>query len=140
MFTEIKHHRGLRVLIWHSIYQAAMNSQTPTSVTLRPPKRPPPQLPVIPPGPGRLLTIAYLEGGRRLGQGVGYLAHELGLGPDAVTKQIWELVDKEGRLLEQTDLAPEAIHNLEKKSRKLMEYALPYAFFLNCGVKVDEIF
>ena len=81
-----------------------MDSQSPQlSVILRPA-----QLQVLGVGPGRLLTKFYLEGGLFIGHKFGCLAHKLGLGPDAVAKQIWEQAEKDGKLLKLTNLSPEA--------------------------------
>jgi hypothetical protein len=95
-----------------------------------------PQLQLIPSGAGRLLTEAYLAGGRYCAQIFGRLAYRWELGPDAVAKQIWEQVEKEGSLSELIDLDQKAARELEEKCRKLMEYTLPCAFL--CSSCFDE--
>jgi hypothetical protein len=82
------------------------------------------------PGAGRLMTKAYLAGDRYCKKTFGRLAHRWGFGPDVVAKQIWEQVEKDGILLELTDLDQATSRELKDKCRKLMEYALPYVCFL----------
>ena len=74
-------HAGL-VLNTHIV---RMDSQEPPllAVELRTPR-----LQVVPSGPGRILNEAYLTCGRHLGKKFGILAHQIGLGPDAVAKRI----------------------------------------------------
>jgi hypothetical protein len=105
--------------------------------------RPPPsQLQAVPRGAGRLLTMAYLAGGLYCKRKFGRLAHRWGCGPDAVAKQIWQQMEKDGDLLELADLDQDVARKLERKCRKLMEYALPYIFPVSnfCDSEANLIF
>jgi hypothetical protein len=89
------------------------------------------QFPLVPLGPGRLLSIAYLEGGRFIGQKFGRLAHQRGHGPDAtVIRLLKELESREEHLVRPSHLRCEVGGELEKDCWKLLQYALPSVFFL----------
>jgi hypothetical protein len=102
--------------------------------------RPLTQSQVVPSGPGRLLTEAYLAGDRYCERKFGRLAHKWGLGPDAVAKQIWEQIEKDGILLDLTDLDQDVAHELEGKCQALMKYALPYIFLFSISAMTLILF
>jgi hypothetical protein len=84
----------------------------------------------IPIGPGRLLTKAYEEGGRFLGQKIGRLAHQLGHGIDAAaTRLLEELESREEALVRPAHLHCEVGGELEKYCWKVLKYALPSVSF-----------
>jgi hypothetical protein len=91
-----------------------------------------PQLDIIPAGPGRLLSKAYLAGGHVMEKNFNRLAHKIGLGPDAVAKRISDRFEfkPEGTVIRLTELdsLSAANYELEKDCLKLMKHALPYVF------------
>jgi hypothetical protein len=91
-----------------------------------------PRLDVIAIGPGRLLTKAYMQGGRLLGKKVGQFVHRMGKGPVAVAERIKSRFEtSEGKVIQSVGLSDEIARELEKDGRKLMKHALPYAFSLS---------
>jgi hypothetical protein len=107
-----------------------------------------PRLDLIPAGPGRLLTKAYLTGGHVMEKKFNRLVHKLGLGPEAVAKRIndrLEQVSSEGlrvllsRITESRQsnesnpdhlaVADKHSRELEKDCMKLMKHALPFVLF-----------
>jgi hypothetical protein len=95
-------------------------------------------LQVVPSGPGRLLTLFYSAGGLYVGRKVDRLVHMWGWGPEAVAKEIWKQVEKDGILSELADLDPDVIRKLRAKCQKLMKHTLPYDFPISsCCNKAD---
>jgi hypothetical protein len=85
-----------------------------------------PPLQVVPIGPGRLLTQAYLSSGRFVGKKVNRLAHRLGHGPDAATERIEkELRIQRIGLMWSPHHACEVSDELRRDCLKLMKYAQP---------------
>jgi len=83
------------------------------------------RLEIIPAGPGRLLSEAYLAGGRVVEKKFNRLAHHMGLGPNAVAKRIEHRLETPERLMRPAELSEKVTRELEKDCRKLMKHALP---------------
>ena len=82
-------------------------------------------------GPGRSLHQLYQSGGRWLGNVMDRVAHNVGLGPDAVSDRIQETFgSQQERLLKLDKLFGDNnrkcdLRALEKDCKILMKYALP---------------
>jgi hypothetical protein len=106
------------------------NNSRPTTSTfpdLRVVLRDPQPQAIIPRGAGRLLSLAYLAGGRYVGKKFGRLAHEMGYGPDAASERVRKRFEnKAERLSELANLRRgEVDHSLRKNCLELMAYTLP---------------
>jgi hypothetical protein len=87
------------------------------------------ECPVAIVGPGRTLHQVYSSTGRYVEKKANRIAHNLGLGPSAVTTRIQEMFgsrdERESKLDEFYRKRLVNLHELKKDCVKLMEHALP---------------
>ena len=86
--------------------------------------RTPPQQ-VVASGPGRLLSKAYLKGGRFIGEKCNRLAHKWGHGPHAAAERIRNAIKIHDGGLMRSLFRNEVGGELERYCMSLLKYALP---------------
>jgi hypothetical protein len=99
-----------------------MSSRAPDlSVVVRTPQRQ-----IVASGPGRLLSEAYLKGGRFIGKKCNRLAHRWGHGPYATAEHILkEIQNHDGGPMRLAHFRNEVGGELDKNCMRLLKYALP---------------